>query len=286
LIRWDRRHGYVRRYFRYALEPLFNPLAAVGRTAASTDDVLIAEQAAGFGIDHENHPISLHALLLGVTPEIATMNWPPLTRLTAADREPGMLSSVWPGNTQNRVAVCADWLSLPFTDHAFNFVIGDGCLILMDYSSACRQFTASLLRCMTQNGRLMLRTFCRPEQPEQVTDIAEALRRHNIKSFDTFKLRLMMAIQQDDVAHGVCLAEVWRAWQSLEPDPVRFALEQDWPLPKVLMIDAYRDNPGRYYFPTLAEVRALFARDFEEISCHFGQYELAERCPNLLLKPR
>src|SRR5437016_4809001 len=53
---------------------------------------------------------SMDAVLLGVTPEIATMRWPRVTRLRAFDRNPSMIKQVWPGNPQiDAVAACANW---------------------------------------------------------------------------------------------------------------------------------------------------------------------------------
>jgi len=41
---------------------------------------------------------SPRVVLLGVTPEIATMRWPPETCLLAVDRHLGMIENIWPGN--------------------------------------------------------------------------------------------------------------------------------------------------------------------------------------------
>ena len=51
-------------------------------------------------------------------------------------------------------------------------------------------------------------------------------------------------------------------------------------------VEVYRGSPAVYSFPTLAELRAELAADFEELSCHVPGYELGERCPTLVLSPR
>ena len=59
----------------------------------------------------------------------------------------------------------------------------------------------------------------------------------------------------------------------------RFGAPEGWTAGECNSIEMYRNMETRYYFPTLAEYRALLARDFVERECSFGQYELADRCP-------
>ena len=50
-------------------------------------------------------------------------------------------------------------------------------------------------------------------------------------------------------------------------------------MPNPAAFDAY------LYYPTLDELRAAFASYFEEVGFSTGSYELAERCPTLVLAP-
>lgn len=229
---------------------------------------------------------ALNALLLGVTPEIAVLDWPKETRLTAVDRAPGMISVVWPGNSTWRTVACADWLSLPFPDESFDFVVGDGCLVLLEYPMDYRRLASSLRQCIRQSGELLLRIFCRPARSESVEEVFHDLRNHAIGSFDAFKWRLIMAVQGEDVSSGALLADVWNVWHSCVPDPEAFARDQGWSVQKVQVIDAYRDNPNRYHYPTLDEVCQAFGHDFDMAWSRTGSYELAERCPHVLFRPK
>jgi len=226
------------------------------------------------------------ALLLGVTPEIATLNWPAEFKLLAVDRSPGMIAAVWPGDEAWRSVTCADWLSLPFPDNSFDFVVGDGCLVLMHYPDEYRRLSASLRQCLRSEGVLMLRIFCRPTQVESVDDVFMDIQKRAIGSFDAFKWRLIMAVQGDDVAGGALLADVWRVWRRYVPDPQIFAQEQGWSFQKVQVIDTYHDSPTRYHYPTLEEVCKEFGDDFELAWSQVGEYELAERCPHVMFRPK
>jgi SAM-dependent methyltransferase len=195
-----------------------------------------------------------------------------------------MIAGVWPGDTPGRAAICADWLELPFADATFDFVVGDGCLVLLDFPEGYRQLASSVRRCMAPGGSFLLRIFCRPQKVESLDEIADALKNHAIGSFDAFKWRLAMAVQGDDVASGALMSAVWQAWKSLVPDTEIFAFSQGWPLEKVQVIDVYRDSATRYYFPALEEVRAVFSPVLKEVRSLYGHYELAERCPHVLFR--
>jgi hypothetical protein len=83
---------------------------------------------------------------------------------------------------------------------------------------------------------------------------------------------------------GVGVGRVWEAWHEARLDVHDLAERTGWHVEEIQTIDAYRGSPARYTFPTLEEARGYLSADFEEISCHFPDYELGERCPTLLLR--
>lgn len=228
---------------------------------------------------------SFRTLLLGVTPEIATLHWPAGTRLTAVDRAAGMIAKVWPGNREDRTALCGDWLNLPFKERSFDFVIGDGCLLLLDYPDAYRRLADGVRQVLAEQGSLMLRVFCRPRQAETVDAVFQALQARQIGSFDAFKWRFLMAVQGEDVLRGVGLAEAWEIWHEIVPDPGAFAAKYDWPLAKVSVMDAYRNDPSTYHFPSVDEACTAMGSALMLAEQMHGAYELADRCPHLLFRP-
>jgi SAM-dependent methyltransferase len=252
----------------------------------SPEDVAIIENILPNPSSLCNSSSSFETLLLGVTPEIAALNWPAETRLTAVDRAAGMIARVWPGNRENRIALCGDWLKLPFRKSSFDFVIGDGCLLLLDYPDGYRRLFEGIRHVLAEDGALMLRVFCRPNQTEAVDDVFHALQARQIGSFDAFKWRFLMAIQGGDVLRGVELAEAWDIWHEITPDPSAFAAEYGWPLAKVSVMDAYRNDPSSYHFPSVDEVCAAMGDTLKLVKRIHGAYELADRCPHLLFKPQ
>lgn len=58
-----------------------------------------------------------------------------------------------------------------------------------------------------------------------------------------------------------------------------------WPLREIATIEAYRDAPARYTFPTLDELRASLHGLFEMAEPHWPGYALGHCCPLLSLRP-
>jgi hypothetical protein len=234
---------------------------------------------------HEaKRPVPLHALLLGVTPEIAAMPWPAGAQLLAADLSRPMIRGVWSGAALGHMAVCADWLALPLPDRTQDLVLGDGCFSALTFDEY-PAMSRGLRRAVHPQGLVLMRFFARPDRPETPASVFADLRAGRIGSFHAFKWRLAMALH-GGLEAGVRLADIWNVWHDAIPHPEDLARERGWPLPVVLTVNDFRGIDTRYTFPTLAEARAVMAGGFEEVSCHFPTYELGERCPILAFRPR
>ena len=195
-----------------------------------------------------------------------------------------MIEAVWPGAKLGFSAACARWTHLPLHAGRADVAIGDGCFSSLS-GAAYGAMTRSVHRVLRPDGLLVMRFFSRPERPESAARVFADLFEGRIGRFFAFKWRLAMALH-GGLEEGVRLAEVWDAWHATVPEPARLAGSLGWPLEKLLMMDAYRESALRFTFPTLAEARAALWTDFEELACRVPAYELGERCPTLILRPR
>ncbi len=228
---------------------------------------------------------SLQAVLLGVTPEIALMEWPRGTRLVAIDRSKAMIRAIWPGAQLGHAALCAEWSNLPLPPASEDIVVGDGCFSTLVTRDEYRAAVRAVRRILRGGGIFLMRFFIRPDVAEPVDRVFDDLLNARIGNFHAFKWRLAMALH-GSLDEGVRLADIWDAWHSAVAEPAELAARLNWPLPAVLTIDAYRGVATRYTFPTLTEARAAMNDAFEETACRFPHYELGERCPTLALRPR
>ena len=227
------------------------------------------------------------AWLLGVTPEIAALRWPPGLELIAVERVQAMIDLVWPGDTGRRRAICADWLDAPFPDRSLDLAIGDGCLTAVAYPDELARLLASIHRCLRRDGHLMLRLFCRPDSAESPDAVIDALRSGAISSFHAFKWRLAMALQGADDAPDVAVDAVWQAWHAARMDTAALAESRGWAPEQFSTIEFYRGSRARYNFMRYDEtILHLRSAGFDLLASRTGSYELAGCCPHVLLKKR
>jgi SAM-dependent methyltransferase len=225
------------------------------------------------------------ALLLGVTPELARIEWQPPLPLLAVDRSEGMVRGVWPGDTALRRAIVADWHELYDPHGSFALVLGDGVLSLLEYPNGYRRLGQQLARLVQPEGLLSLRLFCRPERLESVDDVFAALAARRIGNFHIFKWRLAMAMQGAET-HGVQLSDIWNEFSARIPSQARLAADSGFGEPEISTIDAYRDVSDRYSFSTEAEVMSVLEPDFALVETWRPDYELGDRCPHLTFRRR
>ena len=239
----------------------------------AAEDVAIVERAvAGWAAAAGRAP---RGLLLGVTPELATMRWPAGTRLCAVDRSQAMIDAVFPPGAGE--AIAGDWRALPWPDGAFDVVVGDGCLSCLPYPAGYRELAAELARVLAPDGVAVLRLFAAPDRRESLDEVGAAIAAGTITSFHALKWRIAMAVQPDD--RNVEVVEILRAFERLAPDRARLR----WPAEVVGTIDVYRGSALLYSFPTVAEAAAALT-PFVIDATHRPAYELGERCPTLVLR--
>jgi SAM-dependent methyltransferase len=265
---------------RYAREwdLIGSPLRPVAEDVQATLGEVQAHHA-----EHANRP--LRALLLGVTPELATMAWPPGTSLVAVDRSEPMLAAVFPkeGLPEHARAVCADWRALPLADDSIDVTLGDGCFTIFAFPDGLRLFAEEVRRVMARGGRFLIRVFAAPEAREDLAAIREDLRAGKIGSFHSLKWRLAMALQSSP-ERGVALADVYAAYADLRPLLSQMSSRPGFEPEVTGTIEAYRGSTGTYWFPTVPRICEALAGLFALSATFTKTYELGERCPTLVLR--
>lgn len=225
-------------------------------------------------------------VLLGVTPQIATLPWSEDTELLAIDQSLGMVNAVFPWDKVSRgKAICGDWGQIPLADNSCDLVLGDGSFNCLDYPNGYQMVLQEIFRVLKPTGLLSIRFFLRPSQSEDVKTVLAQLRAKSIGNFHVLKWRLAMALHKN-IEAGIPVANIWKIWHQEVPEQEKLLQSLDWPVEVLATINIYKDSPSVYSFPTLQEVRDLFSSHFTEVSCSFPSYELGERCPTLLFQPK
>jgi len=244
------------------------------------------ETTAAWAASHPGIPVQ--ALLLGVTPLIARMRWPKSSVLVAVDGSFAMVRRVWPGNVAGvRGAVQGDWLALPLREHSCHVVIGDGsinCLGLI-YPEGFRRLAEAVFRALDGDGIFLLRCYLQPDVQERPEDVFEATFHAPIPTFNEFKFRLLMAVQQS-AREGLVVNEVYRYWASLNVDATELASRTGWDQSAIEMMELYRGAQTVYTFTTRSELLSVLCEFFDVASISTSPSYLGRRCPILVLRPR
>lgn len=250
----------------------------------SPEDIALLEQM----LDDERDKIArpLRALLLGVTPEIASMRWPAGTRVLAVDRSQGMIDHVWPEQAYEGAEVMrGDWNELPVEAGSYDVIVSDACFSQAGFPVGYEKLARELRRALGPRGIFVMRAFVQPDPPEPLSTLFDDLNAGRIGNFHIFKWRLNMALHEN-VETGVRLGDIWDTFEARIGRPRLLAEQRGWPLVAVETIDAYRASEARYTYPTLEDLRGVLAPFFQEEACVYLPYELGERCPTLRYRAR
>jgi hypothetical protein len=228
---------------------------------------------------------AMRVLLLGVTPELSTLEYPGDACLLAVDSSPEMLHAWWtPPRSCRSLALLGRWQTLPVRDASMDLVLADASFCALPDVAGMRQVMARVAVAMRPGALLCGRTFVSPAQPECLDDIVDDLRSGRAGSVHATKWRVAMALQGDS-DDGVALARVLELIESVGDRRVLGA-SNGWSEASMATLDAYRGVSSRLCFPSLSRTRELFAAHFDELDCRLPGYELGDRCPMLLSRRR
>lgn len=235
----------------------------------------------------EAHP-PRQVVLFGVTREIRDLPWAAATRLVCCDRSLVMIDLCWGGDLPGHSALCADWMRPSLRPRSFDLAWGDNTLALLPYPAGISAFGEHLARLLRPGGYFVIRTLVPSHEEDTADSILAALWAGQISNISELKVRLVTAMQ-DRPEEGVELAEVWRHFHRAVPNPSKLAEKFAWDLFDVQAIDAYRDNPTRYYAPEIEQLLsalndAATAPRFEHVDTLIPDYPAGSRCPTAIFR--
>ncbi|MGZ5835016.1 MAG: class I SAM-dependent methyltransferase [Xanthobacteraceae bacterium] len=226
---------------------------------------------------------SLHgrALLLTVSPSLSNIEFD----VTAVDRNDAVVRNRWPGNTPNRRAVVADWRQLPFASGSFSLCVGDGSMNMLDFPHDVTAVLENLERVLLPSGRFVCRMYLTPDRGEAISDVVKATWNGEVRSFVYFKFRLAMAIAAERGHPRIPVRTIREAFVAYFPDRIRLSAATGWDHSEIDRIDLYELSPEIYNFPTRRQVLSILPGGFSNARfVPVGTYELAERCPLLVME--
>jgi hypothetical protein len=228
----------------------------------------------------------IQALILGVTPEIALMNWPANTYVTGVDNSPDVIRAIWPGDAPNvREAICANWLSIPRSLRSLDVIIGDGSLIAFRFPQQTKEIVRRAHALLRADGLLVLRCYTQSSPKESVQEVFHALSAGEIPTINHFKFRLFMAVQRD-AEEGAPVKDIYRAWANNRIESDVLTQRFKWTRAAIDTMEFWRDGDTVYTFPTLQETLDVLQEHFEICSLQAPQDGLGQRCPIVVATPK
>lgn len=254
--------------------------------APGVEDISYLEaRVTEFADEVSGNPVD--AMLLGVTPRIASMHWPVGTRLVAVDWAESMIRRFWPadGLAIPAQVVRGDWRQLPLATGSRNVVVGDGFYTPLGTFADIRLVNAEVRRVLRSGGVYCARNFARPRHARTVAAVFDDLRAGNIAN--VFVLRWLLAMAAHGTSReGVVLDAVWRAWREHAPDPERLFAACGWPADSAWSIERWKGLQIHYSFPSSEELRELAAPWFDVIAFHLPDYAWGECFPSMVMRAR
>lgn len=218
-------------------------------------------------------------LVLGATPELGALS----DAITMLDWSQEMIESVWRPAWPRTRAIRADWRVWKSAER-FTGAAGDGSLSMLAWPHDWRTMLANLVRLVAPGGKVAIRLFLSPDQPELLADLAAAGRTGTLGGFHALKWRIAHALAHQQGDPNVAVRDIREAFNTLFPDRAALAESCGWSLAQIAEIDAYAGSPLRYAFPTAGQLAATIPEGFAQMRLvPSGSYELAERCPLLVL---
>jgi hypothetical protein len=218
---------------------------------------------------HSIIPCSKHIMLMGVTPQIANA----YANVIAVDREPAMIANVWPGDTETKKAINANWLAVNLPAESFDGIIGDGSINMLDISNVPFMFNRAMSM-LKPGGVFACRMFTRPDTPIELDQLYQEAASPTV-NFSAYR-RLLPMYLADLHAPVVPVNQISTLFDQLFPD--RSLLP--WTAEQLSKIDDYRNSDTTTWFPTRNELLKLSPKDARFIDV--GTYDIADTCPILI----
>ncbi len=216
-----------------------------------------------------------NALLLGVTPEIATLDWPSNMTLTAIDTQAAMIDRVWPGDIAGkRKAQLGNWLNPVVNPGSIDMILGDGCLNLQSFPDGYHQFADSMRAKLRPGGALVTRVFVNPSVGESLKNLESELRSHNVNTVEALRLRTGMSLVTRNNPN-VAYRKIWQTLMQLA-DRLDISNLPESRQTVLKSIAHYEKNDGSMSFPWVDQITDVLSNYFVNTKviipeCDFGR---------------
>ena len=210
-------------------------------------------------------------VLLGVTRELAEA----FPNILAIDSEPNMIANVWIGNTDNKQALLANWLTVELADNSVSATIGDGSVNQVAFPHDQKFLLTRILSWLEPGGVFACRMYTRPDTPITQEQLVEQGIRPTV-NWSAYRRMLSMYLAEQE-GQTIRTSNITGLFNELFPD--RGILP--WTREQLEMIDTYAASRLQSCLPTRQELEQIVPDGIVATFVDTGDYDLAEYCPIL-----
>jgi hypothetical protein len=166
----------------------------------------------------------------------------------------------------------------------FTAVTGDGSFSTLVWPNDYRLTLDRVADALVPGGRLVVRCYIAPDEPESLAQIADDVLARRAASFYSARWRIAMALA---AGGNVAVPAIRQAFDLAFPDRSALSLATGWDRETIDEIDAYLDSDLVYSFLTRTQiVETLTDRFTDSRFVSSGNYPMAEHYPLLVADRR
>jgi SAM-dependent methyltransferase len=192
-------------------------------------------------------------MVMGATPGLHDLSWPPGTKLVAVDKSAFMLERLWPGGPET--TRCEDWTTMSLPDGSRDIALTDLGLCFVRNSRQAA-LASTLGRILAPGGLFIARHICAAGAARDFDRVMRDFLSGKLHNSSELKMRLALALAGERAR--VRLGDIWARYDDAIPDRSKLPVLTGWSERELSRIEGYRDAGELYYFPGLQELERSF----------------------------
>lgn len=214
--------------------------------------------------------------LMGVTPEIANS----YENVLAVDRDTKMIENVWPGDTETKMAVHADWETF-LPGKKFDGIIGDVAVTMLADKKRITSFNIKTFNMLNPGGIVAHRILHKPKEPITRDMLTEMLTKPATVNFNAFKWMMFMAYS-NETHPKIKVKNILKFFNEICPVREFVARDTGWTMDQINTIDLYKESDWELIIMDKKEWLETVPKGATNVEFTYcDDYDLAELCPIL-----
>lgn len=216
-------------------------------------------------------------LLMGVTPELHNA----FDDILAIDRDIQMINNVWPGDTDKKKVMNAQWETFITSNNKFMGIIGDCSLTLLADVKSITNFNQKAYNWLMPGGVFAHRIFHKPKDPITREYLSYITKGPAPINFNAFKWMMFMYYAHE-IHNKIKVPNIRKLFNELCPVRETVSEATGWTMNQINSIDIYEHSDWEVIVLSKKEWLETIPKGATDVKFTYqNDYDLAELCPIL-----